>query len=410
MKKVFHPYTIICWILSAVLIFSIPSCKKDANAGPQISRVRTMYKSVTDTTTSYTITYNNVGGTVVVDSVLNTVISTNLVNFDSTTTTGLLQNMYAILGSNFATTTQVLFNGYSVYFNPALLSNNSIIVTIPKNTPDGPNQTNTLTVITLHGRATFNFSIPFPAPTIVSLSNYDFYAGSSITLKGVGFSSVSHVALTGVNDTATIISKSDSVLTLKMPATTANRANLVFTYGSGTVTSTQEFVDIDNAYQIFALNNFQNGWGDASWSGPSGVSTAAYKTSTSSYIVTFPAGGWKIEGAANWYPGITYDPTYKYLCFWIKGGTVAHNLVLVGDQMAGGYSQNTSPLAAQNINVPPAVWTYFKIPLGAPGSTNPKLLNYWANGTTAKQLGFFLQGQTGDVDETFYLDDLMFVK
>jgi hypothetical protein len=78
--------------------------------------------------------------------------------------------------------------------------------------------------------------------------------------------------------------------------------------------------------------------------------------------------------------------------------------------MAGGYSQNTSPLAAQNINVPPAVWTYFKIPLGAPGSTNPKLLNYWANGTTAKQLGFFLQGQTGDVDETFYLDDLMFVK
>jgi hypothetical protein len=78
--------------------------------------------------------------------------------------------------------------------------------------------------------------------------------------------------------------------------------------------------------------------------------------------------------------------------------------------MAGGYGQNTSPVAAQVVHVPAKVWTFFKIPLGTPSSNDPTLLNFWKNGTPAKQLGFFLKGQGGDVDETMYFDEVAFLK
>ncbi len=208
------------------------------------------------------------------------------------------------------------------------------------------------------------------------------------------------------------MSQTDQQLVLQFDATTINRGNLVFTYTSGgvptTATSTQEFVDLDNAYNIFADNNFQNAWADNSWSAPSGVNNGAAHAygGTASLIATYPAGGWKIEGWANWYPSFDYDASYSYLTFWVKGGTANHTLVLVGDQVAGGYSQNTSAAAIQQIAVPAGVWTYYKIPLG----TGANQLNYWANGTPAKQLGFFLQGQNGDVDETMFFDEVAFVK
>jgi hypothetical protein len=80
--------------------------------------------------------------------------------------------------------------------------------------------------------------------------------------------------------------------------------------------------------------------------------------------------------------------------------------------MVGGYGQvqNANAYAAQLVTVPAGVWTYFKIPLGAPGSSNPNLLNFWANGATAQQLGFFLQGMDGDVNEVMYFDEVAFVK
>jgi hypothetical protein len=136
---------------------------------------------------------------------------------------------------------------------------------------------------------------------------------------------------------------------------------------------------------------------------------------TASLEASYPAGGWKIEGWANWWPGFAYDPGYKYLSFWVKGDIADHKLVLVGDKMAGGYGQvqNANAYAAQLVDVPPGVWTFVKIPL-APQSTaysqTSTLLNYWANGSPANQLGFFLQGMGGDVDETMYFDEVAFLK
>jgi len=394
-------------LLAGALVLGLVSCRKDTNGVfsgkgvPVINSIRTVSK--TDTIPAGTITtYDSTG----VASTKPGYSSVTPVAFDSTTATGNLSNTYAILGKNLGTTTKITLNGINIYFNRALNSDNVVVFTIPQNTPYGPGASNKLILTTLYGTVTYNFTVLSPPPTIITLSDYNFIGGGTITLTGKGFSTVTKVNLKGTSDNATITSRSDTVLKLKMPVTSVGIAPLVFTYQSGTVTSSQQFADLDNAYVIFANNNFQNGWSDASWSGPSGVSTNTSYAGTASAEATYPAGGWKIEGWANWWPGFAYSADYKYLTFWVKGGTVDHTLILVGDKVAGGYSQNTAAPAIQQIKVPAKVWTHFLIPLG---TTNGEL-NYWATGTTANQLGFFLQGQNDDVDETYYFDEVAFVK
>lgn len=404
------------WILSALIVFGYTSCKKEhanivgGTGAPVITKVRTLTKSQVDSMlTTTTTTYDDKG---VATTVTGNNYNPQTVAFDSTTTTGKKQNLYAVVGQNLGSVTSIKFNGVSAYFNSALVSDNIVIVAIPQDVPTGPDQPNKLVLTTLHGTVSYDFTVLTPPPTVSRVSDYNFVAGSQITLNGVSFNTVTAVTIKGTSDAATIVSKVDTQLVIQMPASAVNRANLVFTYASGQAASTQEFVDLDNAYQIFVNNDFRNSWSDNSWSHPSGVSTNTSHSGTASLIASYPAGAWQIEGWANWYPSIDYNPDYKYLTFWVKGGTVKHQLVLVGDQMEGGYGQvqNQYAYAAQLIDVPAKVWTYFKIPLGAPSSSNPNLLNFWKNGTPAKQLGFFLQGQSGDVDETMYFDEVAFVK
>jgi hypothetical protein len=412
-------------ILASMLVLGFASCKKDDNGdannnagkgAPTITSVRTVSKSTVDSsrTNTYT-TYNSAGvATTTTTPNYNPVITA----LDSTTTTGKLGNYYAIMGTNLGSTTQIFVNDLSVLFNRALSSDNTVIFSIPSNTPYVQPQSNTIKIVTLNGTATYGFTVLPPAPSVTSASDYNFTSGTQITLTGSGLSFVTGIKLQNTNDALTIVSKTDAQMVVKMPATTVSRAVLSFTYTSGTnalhTASSQEFVSLDNNYQVFANGAFQNAWADASWQAPSGASATAPSVSgKGSAVATYPAGGWKVEGFANWSPGFDYSPSYKFLTFWIKGGVAAHKLTLVGDQMDGGYGQNTAANAFV-ITVPATVWTYFKIPLVAPSTStsasNPTSLNFWKGGTTAKQLGFFLKGVSGDVNETLYIDELMFVK
>jgi hypothetical protein len=256
----------------------------------------------------------------------------------------------------------------------------------------------------LYGKAAYKFAILAPPPTPSGYSNYDFYAGSQITLSVVGFAAVTGVTFGDVNgNTAnvTIVNQNDSIMTLQFPSTSIIRGFLNFTYNSGgtskTVTDKQEPIDIDNTYQIFT-DDFQNGWSDGSWASPSSKSTNAAKSGNASFIASYPAGGWKIEGFSNWWPSLPYDPSYTYLVFWVKGVTVTHTLNIETTTSSAGYGQNS----INPITVPPNVWTYFKIPLNS--------IYFWKPGTTFQQVGFFLKGLNGDVDETYHFDDVMLVK
>jgi hypothetical protein len=414
------------WLLPLLVVCGLASCKKDNSMGftpgtgvTTISSVRTLNQSKVDSSRIHsTITYNSSG---IPDTVSYNDLNPVLSAFDSTTVTGKLGNYYALIGTNLGSTTNIAINGVSIYFNRALNSDKTVIFSIPTTVPYVQPQPNTIVVTTLYGKVTYKFTTLPPPPTITGESDFDFTAGSTITLTGKGFASVSSVKLRATSDPITISSQNDSTLVLKMPKSTAGESTLLFTYTSGSnpsaqAASTAIFNDLDNAYVIFDQGNFQNSWSNNSWAGPSGVSSAATLSSTASIEATYPAGGWQIEGWANYYPSIAYDPTYKYLSFWVKGGTVTHTLVLVGNQMVGGYGQvqNANAYPAQLVTVPAKVWTFFKIPLGPPSTPysqkSETLLNFWANGTPATQLGFFLQGMSGDVDETMFFDEVAFLK
>jgi hypothetical protein len=412
-------------VLALMLVLAIASCKKsdtDENGQlksgkgePTITGVRTVSQSKVDSSrVDIYVTYNADGSTTKT-SVSN--YQPLITAFDSTTTSGKLGNTYAIMGSNLGSATKVLVNNVSVPFNRAINSDNTVIFSIPSNSAYLQPLPNTVSVVTLYGSVDYKFTVLPPAPSITAASNFNFTTNRELTLKGSGFSAVSAVSLRATKDVVTIVSKTDTQMVIRMPTTTATRSSLLYTYTSGDnnaaqASSAQEFINIDQAYQVFAKNSFQNGWSDISWTKPSGVSAGASKSGTASLIATYPAGGWQVEGWSNSSQGIDYNPAYKYLVFWVRGGAVDHELVLVGDRMTGGYGQvqNASAYAAQKILVPAKVWTYFKIPLAAPSSTDVNALNFWKNGTNAKQLGFFLQGKTGDVNETYYFDEVMFVK
>jgi len=308
-----------------------------------------------------------------------------------------------------------------VYFNRGLSTDNSIIFTLPTTIPYVQPQSNTLVLTTLYGSVTYKFTTLPPPPTITAVSDFDFWSGSQISLAGKGFASVSSVKLRTTGDAVTVVSKTDTTMVLQMPAiSAATESTLLFTYTSGSNTgaqaaSTAVFDDLDNAYDIYYKSGFQNAWGDNSWAGPSGSqpTTPHSYGGTNAIEATYPAGAWQIEGWANWYPSFPYNAEYKYLSFWVKGGVVQHTLTLVGDKMVGGYGQVqiTQGYAAQLIVVPPGVWTYFKIPLApTQSSSNPNFLAYWSTGSPAQQLGFFLQGMSGDVNETMYFDEVAFIK
>jgi len=425
MKKEIQLSKIYYWILPALVVFGMASCKKENSMGftpgtgaPTVTSVQTVVKASNDTTQQYNETYSSTG-VLTIDTVLNT--HQALTAFDSTTVTGNLGNLYVVNGTNLGATTKVAINGVSVYFYPGLKSDHSLIFNIPTNVPYVQPQPNTLVITTLYGSVSYKFTVLPPPPTIVTLSDFNFFANSQITLTGKGFASVSSVKLRASGDALSIVKQNDSTLVLGFPAsTTVTESTLLFTYTSGAnanaqTASTVTFDDLDNAYTIYTKSSFQNSWGDNSWSGPSGSQpgTPHEYSGTNSIEATYPAGAWQIEGWANWYPSIAYDPSYKFLSFWVKGGVAKHTLVLVGNQMAGGYGQvqNQYAYTAQLVTVPPGVWTYIKIPLSpTQSSTNPNFLAFWNNGSPAAELGFFLQGMSGDVNETMYFDEVAFIK
>ncbi len=428
MEKKMKQSKIYYWILPALVVFGMASCKKDNSMGytpgtgtPTISSVQTINKYVVGSYTQTTTTYSSSG--VITTTSYTDTAHKSLMAFDSTTVTGNLGTMYKINGTNLGSATKLTLNGVAIYFNRAFGDDNSIIFMLPTNVPYVQPQTNAMVITTLHGSVTYKFTTLPPPPTIIQVSDYDFWANSQITLSGKGFASVSDIKLRATGDDVTILSKIDSTLVLQMPsASTVTESSLLFTYTSGSnnnaqTASTAMFNDLDNAYTIFFNDGFQNSWGDNSWSGPSGAQSGNPHAfgGTKSIEANYPAGAWQIEGWANWWPGAAYDAGYKYLTFWVKGGKAAHTLVLVGDKMVGGYGQvqNANAYAGQLVTVPPGVWTFVKIPLTDPSTAFSKTstqLNYWANGTPANQLGFFLQGMNGDVNETMYFDEVAFIK
>lgn len=408
------------WIMCFAIICTIISCKKDngylgfipGTGAPTITSVHTWYK--TDTTVTYdtVITYNGGGQPI---QTLNT-NPPQIVPFDSVVTAANLGNTYQIIGTNLGSATSVTFNGNVAYFNRALITDNSIIVQVPSNTPYlGTAANDSLVITTEHGKVGYKLLILPPPPTVAGYSNYDFTGGSKITLTGVGFASVSSVKVSGTlggSGAASIVSQNDTVMVLQFDSMNVSRGNLVFLYNAGGQTDsakgTQELVDIDNAYQVFAYGNIAPGWGSWSWDNAQ-ISNAHAITSTSSWNAQFSGGGWKIDGfrngGGNATDGLVYTTSYTYLVFWVYGGTAKETLYV---EWGNEGFNNSGANEINALNILPNQWNYIKVPINSllwnTGTTN------WAANSSQNlnTVAFFMNSNS--VTEQVYFDDVVLVK
>jgi len=308
---------------------------------------------------------------------------------------GASNEVLTITGSGIGGITSVMFETDSVTasFNPNFNTESALIFRIPVDAVPGEQDIIFRNSKGIEFKASFNV---LGLPTVQTVSNYNYMPGTDITLTGKNLADVSKVVFQGQAQEVEVVAKTATSLTLKMPATALAQTKLDITNEAGTVTTTQEFVNVENAFLIFN-EDYQNGFVNGSW-GPAEVSSTVAKSGTKSFKVTYVKGNWSANGFANWDPGVAFSPDYKFLSFWVKGGVETQTFYITGDQRAGGYgnSDRTAPIV-----VPANEWTYFKIKLSD--------LELWKKGGAFKQLGFWIPGPDNQ-DEVLYFDDVIFIK
>jgi hypothetical protein len=391
MKKIFKQTRSFYCMLSVLMVFGFASCKKESKetggkGAPKVTRVR--YLSKTDT-------IKNVSHPVNLDSA-NVYNDIRQVAFDSTITAGRLNIQYAIIGENLLGTTKVTINGAAVYFNPALLTDNSIIFTLSDNVPFGPTQTNKLTVVTTQGTVDFDFAVLAPPPTITSFDPLAAGAGDIVTIKGTVFTGVTSVKF---DDTeATIVgTPTDTEIKVAVPAGVV-QAFIYVTTPSGTSKSVASF---GFKYLIYD-DAFTTGWGGSGPDGKGGYdgygSTRDYSSAahpfrgTHAMAVTVDNGYGALQLG---YGGATIDVKKAGLTklnFAIYGGYEIKDGDKVRVVINGGYADAVSVV----VTMKAGAYTNYSIPLSTLG--DPATIN---------EIVFQTQGAAAPA--TFYVDDLGFI-
>ncbi|RKD20226.1 cell shape determination protein CcmA [Pelobium manganitolerans] len=301
-----------------------------------------------------------------------------------------------LTGSGIGGVTSVIFEKDSVEatFNPNFNTESAIIFRVPSDAIPGQQS------IIFKNSKGVEFKVPFKVlglPAVLSVSNYNFVKDGEIVLTGKNLGDVSSVVFQGTTTPLTVVSKTATTLTLKMPETTFAQAKLEITNEAGKITTTQEFVNLDNAFHIFT-DAYGAGIDNGSW-GPAEITTTVAKTGTSSFKAGYNKGNWSADGFANWGTGIEKSADFKYFSFWVKGADRDLTFYITGDKKAGGdygNSDRTTP-----ITVPANVWTYFKLKISDVG--------FWANGNSMQRMGWWIPGPD-DADAVIYFDDVIFIK
>lgn len=308
---------------------------------------------------------------------------------------GASNEVLTITGSGIGGMTSIVFEQDSVAapFNPNFNTDHALIFRIPEAAV--PGQQN----IIFRNSKGVEIKVPFMVlglPRITESSQYSFTDGTEVTLTGKNLDDVTKVAYAGTTDALSIISKSATSLKIKMKGTTLNSVKFAITNEAGTITTTQELINLDHAYSFFT-EGFDNGWENGSW-GAAEVSSDFARSGSKSFKVTYAKGNWSANGFASWSKGLDYTDEYKYLSFWVKGGPADYTFYITGDQREGGYGNADR---SYPIVIPKEVWTYFKIKLSD--------LQLWKKGTNFKQLGFWIPGPD-DQDVSLYFDDVLLIR
>lgn len=126
---------------------------------------------------------------------------------------GYANNTYVIHGKGFSSLRHIYFNDYESQFNPNLVTDTDIFITINKDTPYS-NVSNKLKLETAFGTVEYDFVIAPPVPVFSSFNPVNAADGEVITLKGNYF--VDPVVKVGETE-AEVISNTLTEIKIKLP-------------------------------------------------------------------------------------------------------------------------------------------------------------------------------------------------
>lgn len=159
------------------------------------------------------------------------------VEIDVPTQVGYPNNTYFIKGTGFSTLKKIYFNGVESYFNPTMVTDNVIVVTIDEDTPY-LNGSNELKIVTSLGTSIYPFIIGPPAPVLTKGFNpVNATEGSVISIYGDFF--LDPVVTFGTIP-ATIVSYTMNEIKVKVPADADNKYITVKNI-TGSITSSYAF-------------------------------------------------------------------------------------------------------------------------------------------------------------------------
>ena len=197
---------------------------------------------------------------------------------DSLLTTASMGDAICIVGSNLRSVTQINFNDQSAVLNTSFMTDNTIIVNVPKTLPESV--TDKIYFITAsQDTVTYQFSVSIPAPTITGMSNEWAAAGELVNITGDYFLTYedgdeSHKLSVRVGDDYVIpyekLSISKNTIAFNMPEDMPEHKNIYITTKYGTTKAPFQYkdnrgmlfdFDTPNALTGTVLGN--HGWHDA---------------------------------------------------------------------------------------------------------------------------------------------------
>lgn len=345
MKNIFFNKASLLFTFLAVAVLMISSCEKDSDGSPG-------YKAGNPTATNGIKPDSGSGGTVL------TLVGTGLGQMRSVVFSN--KNVPAPFQTTLNTETSFVFRVPDTAFGGA----QNIIFT--------NSEGKTLTV-------------PFRVlayPVVSTVFPTDFEAGSMVTLTGSNLDDVTSVVIDGTTDAATIVSQTRSELVITMPASNVDKGFLKLTNATGSIVTSQEFVNVAKAIPVFN-DALQSGFQSWSWGGNFDASTDDKITGSSSMKAAYdPAGSW---GGMQLGGGSVNLAGLKYFTFWAKGADIDKNVQF----WLNWQNQKV-------FTVPANKWTYFKYTLATdfPGTT------------VVDNVTFQIQGE----GKTIYFDNILFVK
>lgn len=220
-------------------------------------------------------------------------------------TMGYANNMYIIEGTGFKTVKKIYFNDTDTSFNPTLVTDTHIFVTININTPYA-NASDKLRVITEFGEAEYDFVVAPPAPVVHSFNPINTPDGGEITIYGNFF--LNPIVNVGDDATATVTSSTLTEIHAVLPPGSQLKKISVTTISGTTPYGTAIGTGIYD-------DDFYSPWTIESWNNHEFV-TDITKSAQGLKFIKKAMGAWdNIQG--NW-PWVDQLSAYTGIKFYIK--------------------------------------------------------------------------------------------